>query len=379
MSNARAEQLLTKAGISFEPEPEWIKEGQKPDFYCKGRKPFWCEVKTLERPEDTEKFNRTFCDLRSRTSKIEQTGWGIAYIHDNSSERDAKSIVRLLKRGLKRFEDNDSPDVVVALIPLKPDRRQFVRFSVTTRERGIVEFHSCVSLTGIYGSPDGINAEPFGQQVTQHFSTGAKPTLAAGTFLHPDETFLLAIVVWKHTDQFSLITAASALPAKRLKTPQRIREVLSDANDQFKNGTRYKNAPCLLTIFHDGLDVPDKAIIASGLYGNLKFSYPERQPERGKLVLDKDGGWTRDKNRTTSAVLYVRNDGEPLLIHNRWAHKRLPAGLFSCKEISLLQNGTFREIDYTDTARLSSALARMVDVTKNLICRVGRLLGWTAS
>jgi hypothetical protein len=40
LSNARAEHLLTKAGISFEPEPEWIKEGQKPDFYCKGRKPF---------------------------------------------------------------------------------------------------------------------------------------------------------------------------------------------------------------------------------------------------------------------------------------------------------------------------------------------------
>jgi hypothetical protein len=96
--------------------------------------------------------------------------------------------------------------------------------------------------------------------VTQHFSTGTKRIALAGAFLRPNETFLVAIVVWKHSDRFSLISAAPALPAKRLKNPERIREVLSDANDQFKNGTKYKDAPCLLTIFHDGLDVPDETI-----------------------------------------------------------------------------------------------------------------------
>lgn len=366
MSNARAEQLLISAGISFEPEPTWIKEGQKPDFYCKGKKPFWCEVKTLERPDDSEKLNRAFQDLRSRTANIEQTGQGIAYIHDDFSERDAKKVVQLLKRGLKRFEDGDSPDIVVALVPRSPNRKQFVRFSVATGRHGTVEFHSCVSLTGIYGSPDSIYANPFEQQVTQYFSFGTERTALAGTFLQPNETFLVAIVVSKNSDRFSLITAASALPAKRLKNPQRIREVLSDANDQFKNGTKYKNIPCLLTIFHDGLDVPDETIIKSALYGNLKFVLPKGHPDKGKLIFDKDGGWTPEKNRTTGAVLYVRNGGQPLLVHNYWAQKPFPTGLFECKEVSLLPSGAFQEADFSKRPILRSVLTRIAAVLGKL-------------
>ncbi|MBB4263565.1 hypothetical protein [Bradyrhizobium sp. CIR3A] len=359
MSNARAELLLTKAGIPFEPEPRWIKEGQKPDFYCKGKQPFWCEVKTLERPDDSEKLSSAFHDLRNRTANIEQTGQGIAYIHDDFSERDAKNVVQLLKRGLKRFEDGDSPDIIVALVPRDPDRKQFVRFSVATGSHGTAEFHSCVSRTGSYGSPDGIFANPFGQQVTQHFSTGTKRTAVAGAFLHPNETFLVAIVVWRHSDRFALISAASALPAKRLKNSQRIREVLSDANDQFKNGMKYKDAPCLLTIFHDGLDVPDETIIKSALYGNLKFVFPKGRPEKGKLIFDKDGGWTPEKNRTTSAILYVRNDGQPLLVHNYWARKPFPTGRFDCKEVSLLPKGTFQETDIVKRPISPSILTRI--------------------
>ncbi|MET4037682.1 MULTISPECIES: hypothetical protein [unclassified Bradyrhizobium] len=110
MSNARAERLLRKAGIPFEPEPRWIKEGQKPDFYCSGKKPFWCEVKTLERPEDTDKFHEAFHDLVGRTNNLDGKEQGIAYIHDDYSDRDAKKVVHLLKRGLKRFENGDAPD-----------------------------------------------------------------------------------------------------------------------------------------------------------------------------------------------------------------------------------------------------------------------------
>lgn len=136
LSNARAEQLLTKTGFPFEPEPKWVKEGQKPDYYCTGRKPFWCEVKTLERPEDSERFNGAFLDLRKRTANLDLTGQGIGYIHDDFSERDAKNIVQLLKRGLKRFKDDNAPDAIVALIPLNPEPKEFIRFSVATKTHG---------------------------------------------------------------------------------------------------------------------------------------------------------------------------------------------------------------------------------------------------
>lgn len=372
MSNTRAERLLRKAGIPFEPEPKWIKEGQKPDFYCGGKKPFWCEVKTLERPEDTEKSHKAFHDLVGRTNNLDGMGQGIAYIHDDYSDRDAKNVVHLLKRGLKQFEDGDAPDTIVALVPLSPDRKEFVRFSVATRTHGLAEFHNCVSQTGIYGSPDGIYADPFDQQVTQHFSDGTERTRLGGTFVQPNQTFLVAIVVRKNTEKFSLLTAASALGAKRLKNPERIREVLSDANDQFKNGNRYKSTPSLLAIFHEGLDVPDETIIVSALYGNLKFSYPEGQPEKGEYIFDKDGGWAPEKNTTTSAVLYVRNNGEPLLVHNYWAQWPFPNGVFSCKEISLSLNGSFEETDFANITAPRPVLSRIVDIPGRLLCFLHR-------
>ena len=348
MSNSRAEALFAKAGIPFDREPDWITQGQKPDFYCSGTLPFWCEVKNLERPEDSQRLSEAFHELGSRTSNLDLTGQGFAYIHEKFSHRDAKNVVHLLKRALKRFGDRGAPDTVVALVPRNPNRHEFVRFAISTRTHGTVEYHSCASRNAVYASPDGIYADPFDQQITQRFSTGAKKTVGAHFVLEPGEPFLVAIVAQKHPEKFSLMAAAPAGPAKRLKNPERIREVLSDANDQFKNGLKYKAAPCLLVIFHEGLDVPDDAIVKSALYGDLKFSFPLGDPEQGKLILDKDGAWNPEKNRTTSAVLYVRNDSEPLIIHNYWAYRPFPAGLFDCKEISVQPDRTFRESDFAN-------------------------------
>ncbi|MET4348987.1 hypothetical protein [Bradyrhizobium sp. RT9a] len=158
-----------------------------------------------------------------------------------------------------------------------------------------------------------------------------------------------------------------------MKNPERIREVLSDANDQFKNGNRYKSAPSLLAIFHEGLDVPDETIIASALYGNLKFSYPEGQPEKGEYIVDKDGGWTPEKNTTTSAVHYARNNGEPLLVHNYWAQRPFPEDVFSCKEISLSPNGLFEETDFANITAPRPVLSRIVDIPGRLLCFLRRI------
>jgi len=371
LSNSKAGALFTKADIPFEQEPDWITEGQKPDFYCSGKLPFWCEVKDLERPEDSQRLSEAFRELRNRTSNLDLTGQGFAYIHEKFSHRDAKNVVHLLKRALKRFDDSDAPDAIVALVPMNPNRHEYIRFAISTKTHGTVEFHSCIARTGTYGSPDGIYAEPYDQQITQRFSTGARKSISADGLVESGQTFLVAIVAQKHPETFSLMAAAPAGPVKRLRNPERIREVLSDANDQFKNGLKYKRAPCLLAIFHEGLDVPDDAIIKSALYGNLKFSFPGGNPSQGKVILDKDGAWNPEKNRTTSAVLYVRNDSEPLIIHNSWADRPFPRGLFACKEISLQSDGSFRETDFASGARWPRSLA---DLGRKLLRLVTRLL-----
>jgi hypothetical protein len=50
----------------------------------------------------------------------------------------------------------------------------------------------------------------------------------------------------------------------------------------------------------------------------------------------------------TSAVLYVRNNGEPLIVHNYWAERPFPRGLLACREVSAQADGTFREKDFAD-------------------------------
>ncbi len=134
MNNERAKTLLEKVGIKCEVEPEWIAEGQRPDFYCTGGAEFWCEVKTLEPPEDFVLLGDANVELRRRTSNISLTGQGRAYVSDSLTHRDAKVIVPLLNRALSRFNKTDTPKRAVALIPSDPNYGEFVRFSISTKD-----------------------------------------------------------------------------------------------------------------------------------------------------------------------------------------------------------------------------------------------------
>jgi hypothetical protein len=155
-----------------------------------------------------------------------------------------------------------------------------------------------------------------------------------------------------------------------------VRRTVSDANDQLKNAIRYRPAPALVLIFQDGLDVPDEEIIKSGLYGNLQYHFAPGNPGAGRLILNRDGAWNPGKNRTTSAVMYVRNNGPPLVIHNYWAERPLRAGLFACKEALVLPDETFDEADFSPKSvpalaeRLHRARFRMRQCYRRLTARL---------
>ena len=324
MSETRAEQLLKKLGIKYEREPAWIKEGRKPDFYCSEPAQFWCEVKTLERPEDFKRLGEALEELRKRTSRLSGCGMGIAHVGEIMSNRDAKLAVQLLKRALKRFDDSDPPDIAVALVPKNAERERFVRISLTIRGNKNVEFHSCVSATGRYAVPSGMSPEPDSQLIKLTFSSGETEELPAHDVMEPSDDFRVAIAAYPDETDFEIMSAVPTGGARRLDNVTRIREAVSDANEQCKNANTYKQAPSVTVIYHDGLDVPDETIIKAALYGNLYYVAPKENPAEGKLVLEGDGAWNSTKNRTTSAVMYVRNGGEPVIIHNHWAERPLP-------------------------------------------------------
>lgn len=346
MTNARAKALLGKQGIRYEREPDWITKGQKPDFYCYGHLKFWCEVKTLGRLPDSEDQHRALVELRNRTSGIFSPGYGIAYIRSPLSPRDAKAVSHLVKRAVPRLQDPDAPQVAVALVPNDAKRDTFVRFSVSTKDYGTVEFHCAASLSSQYGVPHGMSPEPCDQIIKLRFSSGLQKEQTAEDIIRAVDDFRVAVVVRPDDTPFEVVTVMSTGGMRRLDNPGRIREAVGEANDQFKNAISYRAVPCLLMIFQDGLDVPDDAIIKSALYGNLKYEFSTSSPDKGRLILDQDGAWNSTKNRTTSAVMYVRNSGEPLIVHNYSADRPLPAGLFSCREIAVLQDGSFAQVNF---------------------------------
>jgi hypothetical protein len=256
VTNARAEALLRKQGIKFEREPSWIEKGQKPDFYCRARPNFWCEVKTLEPLPDSEELGAALADLRSRTSNIWEPSCGFAYIGRGFDHREAKAVTHLIKRAVCRLQDRDAPDVAIALIPRDPTRREFVRFSFATKECGKVEVHSSASFSGRYGIISGTRPDPDDQMIRLRFASGHEKELSAEKVVKTDEDFRVAVAIYRDHTPFEVVTAMPAGGVQRLDNPGRIRGAVSDANDQFKNAIYYRTGPCLLMIFQDGLDVP---------------------------------------------------------------------------------------------------------------------------
>ena len=347
MTNERATARFLSAGVTYECEPDWIEEGRKADFHCSGAAEFWCEVKTLEPLEDTKQLEKALAKLEQRTANILLPGLAVAYVKGSLSDRDAKTVVALLKRGLRRFAEGDAPARIVALIPNEPDYGKFVRFSFSTSEYQSAEFHSCVSTAGKYGTPGGMFPEPFAQAMNLRFSpNGEVKESSSQQVITRRDDFRVAIVVEPSAEPFTIMLAMPTGGAKRLNNPERIREAVADANNQLKNALQYKSAPCLLMVFHDGLDVPDEMAIKSALYGNLKFEFPKSDPAAGKLIADRDGAWNPDKNRSTSAVMYIRNDSKPIIVHNHWADRPFPPGVFSCKEIRTSSDGKFHDTLY---------------------------------
>ena len=224
VTNARAESLLDRQGIRYEREPDWIEKGQKPDFYCRGRPNFWCEVKTVGRLPNDEDQNRALAELRNRTSNISSSGYGIAYIRSALSPRDAKAVTNLLKRAVPRLEASDAPDVAVAIIPGDAKRNTFVRFSLSTRDHGSVEFHSCASVSGKYGVPRDMTPEPRDQIIKLRSSSGSEKELSAEDVIKTPEDFRVAVVVRRDDTPFEVIAVMTAGGAKKLDNQGRIRE-----------------------------------------------------------------------------------------------------------------------------------------------------------
>lgn len=344
MTNKRAESILQRAGFGCEPEPDWISEGRKPDFFCQGPNDIWVEVKTLGESQEFELQGDAHVELRRRAVGVREGGRAQAWVTGRLHQRDAKVVMQLAERALRRFREGGAAKRLIAMVPNDPVYDRFVRFSITTEDGEVVDFLSCASQSGVYDHPYGVHPSPYDQKTTIHSSEGAARKVWARDLITYDDSFRVALDIAPQSGSFEIAFTAPTGTAKKLNTVERIRDAVSDANAQFKNGCVFRGAPCLLIIFHDSIFVGEDVVMQSALYGDLKYIAPSDRWNEGELFLDTNVAWNANKNRTTSAVAYVRNDARPLVVHNLWARNPMPPRQLEAKEIIAKDDGTFEEI-----------------------------------
>ena len=348
--NDIAERLLSVHELESEPEPEWV-SGRVPDFYCTGRIALWVEVKSLAVPKEIEVSGRALQWFRERSETVRYHGKAFAVVSDDMSQRDVKLALRIVDRLLGRMKGQEaSPGRVFIVIPKDPEYDRFVRIEAQS-DSGLEVYHCCRSASGKYGRPFlGGEISTDRRAIVIDEDEQSREAWPGDLGLFNDD-FRLALEVNPADKPFSVYAVTARGIAKPIPTVKKIREDAADANKKFVNACKYCEAPCLLMVFHDDLLVSDDIAFQSVFYGNMQVHFSTDPAEDDlPLSLGQDGVWGPDKNRTTSAACYIRNNAAPIVVHNYWAKNRLPTGLFGCVEYVPKKDGSIEKLDPTSTA-----------------------------
>ncbi len=345
MSNQKAKEWLESLGFSCEEEPEWVIQGQKPDFFCQGPLDLWIEVKTLGPEKRFEQLGDVHVELRRRAADINAVGSGFAWAKLPMETRDAKQIMQLVDRELAKEGVNLATVKLIVMVPEEPIYSNFVRFSFETDERKTATISSVASASGKYGWPGYLEPYSYRQDLELRYSDGrieTKPLREITTF---DDNVRLAVELFPSEKPFHILSTAPIGSAARVRTVERIREAVSDANSQSKNGCNYKPSPSMVIIFHDDVLVAEDEMVVAALYGDLAYTARSDNFQDGRLVFTSNGVFAPKKNTTTSAMCYVRNNARPLIVYNLWASRPLPPGSMTARSIVPSRDGSFSVIE----------------------------------
>ena len=266
------------------------------------------------------------------------------------SQRDVKRALYLVaNRVLSRIKAEEaSSRRVYVVIPKDPEYDRFVRFEVQCDS--ILEvFHCCRSSSGKYGRPFLVDSDlSMDRRVCVTEDDGQSYEAWPDELGLFNDNFLLALKVESSDKPFSVYAVMGRGPAKPIPNVKKIREDAAYANKQFRDACKHREAPCLLMVFHDGPLVSSDVAFQSVFYGNMQVHFSTDPTQKYlPLSLGQDGVWGPDKNRTTSAACYVRNNGTPIIVYNFWAKNPLPTGLINCVEYLPREDGSFQVLGFS--------------------------------
>jgi len=310
MSNERAERWLRSLGYEPEPEPRWIEEGQRPDFFCPGDRPLWVEVKTFDPTVEQREMGIALEDLRQRCAREEGLTGSIYVMLGATYEQPAGRWLLGELRTTPRVEGRTHTFVVPVDVD---DYSATMRFEYESVE-GLVLQTSVRLASGKYPFHPGLDPRNWASRATI-LKDGSREEGPELYDLFESDNSLLS-VGWYPSEE-RLHVGATMMSFNRNTTDQRICAAVKAANRQIRNALKYRTAPGVCVIYHDTLDHAGDGSVASALFGDLLI------PVGGTLdqhVIGRGGAWnTGGKNNGVSAVWYVRSEDSTTAVVNPWA------------------------------------------------------------
>lgn len=243
MTNERAEIWLRELGYNPEPEPDWVTDGRRADFFCEGDSPCWVEVKTLLPPRHHELMGRAWTDLRARCERVSGvTGDLYAVVGDTYDERAARWLLAAIER-----EARSSRLLDVVSVASEPIYEVTARFWFRA-EDGEVSQIAAKSRSQRYPLYPARDPVDWGERIEVTYSDGtASVGLAYEVFEEPASASLAARI-FRSTARLSLRGTLGA-SAQENRSVWRVREVVASAGQQLRNCQRYQPAPGICAIY----------------------------------------------------------------------------------------------------------------------------------
>lgn len=339
----KAEAFLKKCGFDCEREPSWVKEGQKPDFFCTGKESLWVEVKTLGDTPLDEKRDHLYKAFKDRESSVSAKGSAHASASEYATEKDIKVALKLAEILLTEWKEKTWRRAF-SLIPFDPIYEKTIKLTFESEEGPVIVL-SCESETGKYELPSMIEPKSYEEMVSILNKEGEKIRDVPFYELEESGTALISLELYPNTETFQ-IKSLMVGGAHEVRNIERIRDSVKKARKQLSNGQRYREAPSLVLIYQDGPLVPPDILIPAAFYGDLTYSFPRGAPQEGDYYYGRNGVFGPDKNRAISAVSLIRNNTMPFTVHNYWAYHPLPPGLLGGREVRCNNEGKSEVIDY---------------------------------
>lgn len=313
----RAALYLFRKGFLHCREPSFV-VGRKPDFLTFGRGRMWIEVKSLDPPLSQELIGNAFVQLRQRFNDVGHFRID-AWVSSSFDEGAAKSIQRLVYNEIRAGRAGGAAWYASVSAERTQNRRAEIRWTDTRRRP--VRMVTWKSVADVYAYP--LESEPGGLTANIQLDDGVVQSLPAYEVLSVQVVAPVMLRIEANAGGHGIASVGSAR-AQADTTVDRLRRVIDDANDQLKNGQRFRELPGVAQIFLDHLAGAGEIDVLRACLGDLTIPIDAVSRAAGEAFYGQNGILRATKNTAVSAVTYRPRHYGTVSILNPWATYPVP-------------------------------------------------------